>query len=499
MRIVNIMNFVRQCDPRMEDSQRILLETTTAQVAMVREFGVKNTFLLQYDAVIDPAYQALFLQNRNDNMELGLWLEIVQPLCEKAGIPWRSCEDWPWDWHVVPGFSMAYTPEQRKQLLDIAMEDFKAVFGHWPRSVGSWLLDSVTAAYASEKYGVDMLVICRDQVETDAYTLVGGYFNQGYYPSKNNIFTPAQTAENRVNTPVFRLLGPDPIHNYDNDRYVTNPKYLPSGNVYTLEPAWKVGADPQIIDWFFDGYFRGPCLNLTYVQLGQENSFGPGLLPGLQLQLEKLREEKDVQVWTMAETGAWFRNTFSDTPATCNTALTDWDGTDRVQSVYYNCKNYTANLFRHGSRVFLRSLYLFDEAVPEAYLQDACTTWDATYENLPVVDTLLWPGSMGLTLDIAGSALTVTELRDGSLTAAWGDKQVTFAPEGIHLCGIPLADMDWRGNSAGLTQQGCTLHYKYKGARYSMTAQNATPAEKQKGCVFAAHGGDMVLTFARGE
>ena len=38
MRTVNIMNFVRQCDPRMEDSERILYETTAAQVALVKEY-----------------------------------------------------------------------------------------------------------------------------------------------------------------------------------------------------------------------------------------------------------------------------------------------------------------------------------------------------------------------------------------------------------------------------------------------------------------------------
>ncbi len=499
MRIVNIMNFVRQCDPRMEDDHRVLLEVTTAQVAMVKEFGVKNTFLLQYDAVMDPAYQALFLQNRDENMELGLWLEVVQPLCDKAGIPWRSSHGWPWDWHVVPGFSMAYTPQQRRKLLDVAMEDFKAVFGCYPRTLGSWLLDSVTAQYLSEKYDLAMLAICRDQTETDAYTLVGGYFNQGYYPSRYNIFTPAQTDEARVNTPVFRLLGPDPIHNYDNDRYVTNPKYLPSGNVFTLEPAWKVGSDPDIIDWFFDGYFHGPCLGFTYAQLGQENSFGPGLLPGLRLQLEKLREHPDIKVWTMAETGEWYRRTYPDgTPATVNAALTDWDGTDGVQSVYYNCKNYAANLFRHGSRVFLRSLYLFDEAVPEHYLDTACTTWDATYENLPVVDTLLWRGATGLTLDTAGGPLQVAETAGGAMTVAWGAKQLRFDEEGITLTGIPLAELDCTGNNAAAARCEGGVAYCYKGHSYRMTVTGGAMVDKLHGWMLAADADALRLGFERG-
>ena len=108
MRIVNIMNFVRQCDPRLEDSERILYETTAAQVALVKEYGYDNTFLL-HDALTDQAYQELFAREADAHMELGLWYEIVQPLAEKAGIAWRGREGWRWDWHVVPGFSMAYT------------------------------------------------------------------------------------------------------------------------------------------------------------------------------------------------------------------------------------------------------------------------------------------------------------------------------------------------------------------------------------------------------
>ena len=40
MKIINIMNFVRQCDPRMENSERILYETTAAEVALVKEYGL---------------------------------------------------------------------------------------------------------------------------------------------------------------------------------------------------------------------------------------------------------------------------------------------------------------------------------------------------------------------------------------------------------------------------------------------------------------------------
>ncbi len=57
-----------------------------------------------------------------------------------------------------------------------------------------------------ENYPVDAFCICHDEVNTDAYTLICGYFNGAYYPSKNNMFSPTQTKENQVKTPVFRIL-----------------------------------------------------------------------------------------------------------------------------------------------------------------------------------------------------------------------------------------------------------------------------------------------------
>ncbi len=493
MRIVNVMNFVRQCDPREQDSETMLFETTSATVALVKEFGVKNTFLLQYDALVDAGYQALFRRERDENMELGLWLEIVKPLCDKADIPWRGRADWTWDWHVVPGFSMAYTRQQRKRLIDIAMADFKAIWGHYPMTVASWLLDSFTVSYLAENYPVKMFAICRDQTETDAYTLVGGYFNQGYYPSRNNVFTPAQTPENQVNVPVFRLLGPDPIHNYDGDRCITNPKYLPGINVYTMEPAWMCGKDPDTMDWFFRTYFENETMAFSYAQLGQENSFGPQLLPGLRMQLEKLQAYPQVTIMTMGETGAWFRNTFPQTPVTADVALTDWDGDENIQSIYYNCKNYCANLFRHGSRIFLRSLYRFDETVPEHYLHTPCDTWDASYENQPVVDTLLWKGSTGMTFDLSGGPLSVR--REGeNLLAQWDHRSICFTPDRLLLENIPVVDFSCTGGCE-IRRQGQRLEYCHRGRRYAMGIDGAELLGKRHGWVFSAQGNAVAITL----
>ena len=95
-------------------------------------------------------------------------------------------------------------------LIDEAMRKFKEVFDYYPKTVACWMIDTHTINYLTDHYDVSTLAICRDQVNFDAYTLIGGYFNQAYYPSRSNMFTPAQSDECRVNVPMFRLLGPAP-------------------------------------------------------------------------------------------------------------------------------------------------------------------------------------------------------------------------------------------------------------------------------------------------
>lgn len=178
MKIANIMNFVRYIDERVENSEKKLFDMTAKELETVNEFGFENTFLLQYDAVIDENYQKLFKEKATNKTELGLWYEIVEPLTTACGIPYNSEKGWKWDWHIIPGFSMAYTPQDREKLADEAMRKFKEVFGYYPKTVASWLIDTHTINYLAENYDISAFAICRDQVSTDAYTLIGGYFNQ---------------------------------------------------------------------------------------------------------------------------------------------------------------------------------------------------------------------------------------------------------------------------------------------------------------------------------
>jgi hypothetical protein len=119
-KIINIVNFIRQCEPRIDwITEEVLFETVVSQVDMMTKYKLTGTFLLQYDALIDPRYQDLLQNLPKDQFEIGAWWEIPQPLVEESGYTWRG--RYPWDWHADVGFATGYKPEERESLVDTYM------------------------------------------------------------------------------------------------------------------------------------------------------------------------------------------------------------------------------------------------------------------------------------------------------------------------------------------------------------------------------------------
>ena len=144
--------------------ETMVTETVVEQVGIMKKHHLRGTFLLQYDSLIDPRYQALFKGLPAESFEIGAWWEIPQPLVEKAGLKWRG--RYPWDWHADVGFATGYSPEEREKLTDAYMAEFKRIFGVYPKSVGSWFIDSHTLRYMHDRYGIESSCNCKDQVGT---------------------------------------------------------------------------------------------------------------------------------------------------------------------------------------------------------------------------------------------------------------------------------------------------------------------------------------------
>ncbi|MBQ6254730.1 MAG: hypothetical protein IJK05_08815 [Bacteroidales bacterium] len=389
-RIVNIINFIRYTEPRSEEiTEEVLYQTVVSQADDLRSKGLIGTYLLQYDALIDPSYQKLMREEMARGCEVGAWWEITQPHVEDSGLVWRG--RFPWDWHAHVGFSVGYTMAERERLVDVYMEKFKEIFGDYPKSVGSWFIDAGTLAYLYDKYSIDASCMCRDQVGTDGYTLWGGYWNGGFYPSRQNGYMPAQTEDGDIHVPVFRMLGSDPIYQYE------------AGvggvvqSVATLEPVYKEGGgDPDWIDWFFRMFTKEPHLGYNYVQVGQENSFTWNAMQvGFVIQtglLAKLSEEGKIRVETLGDTGRWFKESYPRTPPTSVITTEDTRDSGR-KTLWFNCRNYRANLLWEGAGLKFRDIHIFDENLRSEYLDHPDTLPIFRYETLPVVDGCLWSSS----------------------------------------------------------------------------------------------------------
>lgn len=457
-RIVNIVNFIRLLEPRDPAiTEDVLYQTVVQQIALMRKCRLKGTFLLQYDALMDPRYQALLRALPRDSIEIGAWWELPQPLVEKAGIKWRG--RYPWDWRADIGFATGYPPAEREKLIDVYMADFFKIFGYYPATVGSWFIDAHSLNYMASKYHLVASCNCKDQYGTDGYTLWGGYWNQAYYPSKTNSYMPAQHAGDQIDVPIFRMLGSDPVRQYDNG--------LGSGRqgVVTLEPVYAFGGgDPAWVNWFFDVLTSGPDLGFNYTQAGQENSFTwNAMAKGLEIQfplIGRLRDEGKVRVETMAASGRWFRRRYRVTPVTSFVALKDVNGGDR-RTIWYDSRFYRINLLWENGTLRIRDIHLFDERFPSAYETSAASSNECRFFTLPFVDGYLWskPDQIaGLRLKaivegkevlLSGGDPIVEAKGDSEQVIRWpletapGELVIRLDEGGIEMRLVSAANVDW--------------------------------------------------------
>lgn len=380
--IVNIINFVRACEPRSADDS-FLFSTTKEELELCRKYNFPSTVLLQYDALIDKKYIELINQYK-ENTEVGLWLEVVKPLTENAGIPWRG--RYPWDWHNDVGFLVGYSPKERELLIDEAFNKFRDIFGYYPLSCGSWHIDAYSLNYMYEKYNIIASCNCKEQYGTDGYTIWGGIYSGAYYPSKNNMLCPASTKENQIDVPVFRMLGADPIYQYDMNMGDKNA----CQKVTSLEPVYgNSGSDKNWVKWYLGENFNNKGISLSYAQTGQENSMDwKDISKGLPKQFDVLKEMQNdsrIEIITLADSGKWFKENFTETPPQAQMFDSDINN-NRYKTLWYNCKNYRVNVLYEEGKIWIRDLYLFDEAFKEKFIEQNEDSHNCSYYNLPVID-----------------------------------------------------------------------------------------------------------------
>lgn len=378
------MTFLRTKDPRPENAEYIV--QYLEQIKLRDQYHIPYTCLMTYDAMRNSTITKLIKKDKNERTDISIWLELCREVVEKVNIQWRGLNDW--EWTVEPGFLMAYKQQEKEQIIDCIMQEYFDLFGCYPKTVAAWLIDSYSMQYISEKYHPDAFVICREQWAMDAYTLWGGPYYGGYYPSKNNMLCPAQSRQMQINTPVFRMYVNDPIYcYYEHERLRFNDIDY---HLFTQEPAWMCGQNPTWVNWHYDYMFHSSQLGFHYTQLGQENGFPwtDEMADALKMQYSLADQRKKTdgfQYITFSEMGRQFRKRYETTPETCVYALNDWAAKGN-RSVWFNNERYRINVFSDKNRVWIRDLQLFDEDKRDVYLDEPCKDILGIYDNLPIVD-----------------------------------------------------------------------------------------------------------------
>ncbi len=396
VRSINVINFLRGVEPRGPVDLFLPLQK---QMEISLQHGLPTTWLLQYDALVSGPFVEYLKEHKAPSHEVGIWFEMNEPHCREAGVEWRGRPGYSWDHYPFVAFTIGYTPEERIKLADAFMRKFREVWGFHPKSVASWNLDSITMAHLCEEYGVDAFAVCRDQIATDGFTIWGAPI-AGYYPSKTNCWSPGRTADTQLPSPVFRMLGQDPVYYYFRHGYPMPDGQRGSGPD-TMEPVWPSGRSKTFIKNFLHMISDAPTLDFAYAQLGQENNFGwPDMEAAYLLQMQALadlRATGKVHVETMGDTGRRFKESFEVTPAQAQVMLVDSFGnTDpEEKSIWYQSRFYRANLHLHGDLPFLRDLTVYSDANEQPFLKEPTRAHDVEQRMPPVLDGYHWSTSPG--------------------------------------------------------------------------------------------------------
>lgn len=518
IRCINVVNFIRAIEPRFKTD---LLLPVQKQMELILEHKLPATWLLQFDALVSGPFVEYLKAHMAESHEVGFWFEMNEMHCKAAGVEWRGRPGYEWDHYPPVAFTIGYTQQERIKLADTAMEQFKSTFDHYPSSVASWNLDSITIAHLAERYQVDAFAVCRDQIATDGFTIWGAPI-AGYYPSKSNCWSPAVNVENQISSPIFRMLGQDPVYYYDKHYKLPDGKLI--GEPDTMEPVWTSGRSPLFVKKFLDMIAEAPTLQFAYAQMGQENSFSwPDQAAGYPFQMKALAQLRDagsVHVETLGESGRRFKKAFKSTPVQAQVQLSDpFGNTDPAEtSVWYQSRFYRANLHFKGDLPFLRDLIVYSDRNSQPFLIEATRLLDVEQRMPAVLDGYHWrkdqtePGAGGF-FEIGGqrlrmngkprvsekgnSLLVEIPVEGGGVLHVKFEEQelsIQLSPKGAVLA----VSFEWDPNKSSLTEvQAKSVGYRWKGFGYSVAIMTGEAQSSEKGWKVTAGEREIRLRMAQ--
>jgi hypothetical protein len=217
------------------------------------------TWLLRPDYFLNTK-DNLFLNSKYKSDEIGIFLEVTPVWTNPINIKYNSSLPW---YHSQNIFLSGYNPKDRIRLIDYAFLNFKNVYGYYPKSVGAWHIDPVSAQYLVDKYHVNSFLICTDQTSTDGYQIWGGWWGIPYYPSKDNLLVPAQSSKDKLDALILWWAARDPVNGYGQGK----------NSLYSVQPNdyLQKNLDINYFQKLVNIYLNQTNNNFGEITIGLEN------------------------------------------------------------------------------------------------------------------------------------------------------------------------------------------------------------------------------------
>jgi hypothetical protein len=330
-----------------------LLETPKKQYELINSKNIEATWMPRYDALKNTEVQS-FLKSLNQKQEVGLFLEVTPTLTTDAGVTYNQSPNWHYSKSVLV---IGYSPEDRIKLIDTAMNQFKQVFGYFPKSVGAWWIDAYSLQYMKDKYQIQVNMDVADQFSTDGYQVWGQYWSSPFYPSKKNALMPASSVNEKIGVITVQWAGRDPFNGYGNS---------------VFESTYSVQANDYILHDLGIDYFKKLVAPYPQVVVGLENDFDWNQFgQEYSKQVEYVVGIENVQIVTMEHFGRNYRQ-INPTISPQLTIFSDDALGSEGKVVWYQNNRYRVGLFVNNEGVVIRDMRQFNDGVEEECYAKAC-------------------------------------------------------------------------------------------------------------------------------
>lgn len=397
-------------------------------VNQYQEVHVRNfpaTWLFTYDAFLYPGIFDV-VSEMDQKQETGIFFEVTPVLAKDSGVIYPKVDSW----HRAKAvFLSGYSPHDREKIIDQVMSRFYKQFGFYPKSVGSWWLDSYSLNYLKERYKIENVLTCADQFSTDGYQIWGQYWSTPFYPSKRHAGMPAQSKKDQIGVVSIQWAMRDPLNGY----LTPGDK---RASLYSTQDYFTVGLDAKYLKKLVSGFLDISYNQFGQVTLGLEGDFSPNAyrsgyyLTYLNLAAD-LESEKKAVTLTMSQFGNWYRFQFKDISPPSILVSQDLLGTGK-RMVWYSSPFYRIGLYENQAegKTSVVDFRIYDSSYDEPYNTTRNSRLDLEI-NLPsVIDGVSNKNEIvNLPLQIEG----INKIQNWLEIVLKGGKKINLYPDSMTL------------------------------------------------------------------